>query len=147
MARLLESEPVGGRPLALEQAGGAQQQRAGADRGRPLGRSLDLAQPGEHGLVLEQRVAAAPAGDEHDVGLAGLVEGVVDGQAEAAFGADLARAQTDEVDLPAGHAAEHLVGTDGVLGGELLEEEDRDLHGSILAAAPLLSSGRIANVR
>ena len=44
----VQEEPMRGRALALEQSGGAEHQGAGADRGRPLGRPVDLAQPGEH---------------------------------------------------------------------------------------------------
>src|SRR3954452_17759013 len=36
----VEPEPVAGRPLAVQQASGAEQQRAVADRGRPLGRAV-----------------------------------------------------------------------------------------------------------
>ena len=51
-AQLVELEPVRGRALSLQQPGGAEQQRAGADRGRPLRRPVDLAQPVEQLLVL-----------------------------------------------------------------------------------------------
>ena len=66
---VLEVEPVAGRPLALEQAGGAEHERPGADRGRPFRVAVDLAQPLEDGLVAHQRAVAGAAGDEDDVGL------------------------------------------------------------------------------
>ena len=84
VAQRLEVEPVAGDALALEQAGGAEHERAGADRGRPLGLAVDLAQPGEHGLVLHQGAVADAAGDEDDVGRGDVRDGAVGANAEAA---------------------------------------------------------------
>ena len=59
---------------------------------------------------------------------------VVDAEAEAAdVGADLAALLADEGDLPAGDRAQHLVGADRVECGEAVEDEDRDLHGRMVA--------------
>ena len=91
---------------------------------------VDLAQPGEDALVLHQRPVAFAAGDEDDVGLGHLLQRVVGAEPErAAVGPHLALGGADEPDLPAGHRAQHLVGPDRVEGGELVEDEDRDLHG------------------
>ena len=69
LAERLEVEPVAGRAPALQQAGGAEDERAGADRGRSsCCRAVDLAHPVEHPLVFEQRPVAVAAGDEEDVG-------------------------------------------------------------------------------
>ena len=79
-----------------------------------------------------------------------FVERVVGAEAErAAVGAHLALLGADELDLPAGHRAQHLVGADRVEGGELLEDQDGDLHGGERSRATrgAASSGRIANVR
>src|SRR5919106_830408 len=62
LPQALEEEPVRGCPLALQQAGGAEDQRAGADRGRPLGPLVDSPQPGERRLVLGDRLADLSAG-------------------------------------------------------------------------------------
>jgi PPOX class probable F420-dependent enzyme len=130
LAQLLEEEPVAGRPLALQQPGGAEHQGAGADRGRPLGPLVDPAQPGEDALVLHQRPVAFAAGDEDDVGLRHLVEGEVGAEPKrAAVGPHLPLGGGDEPDLPPRHRAKHLVGPDRVEGGELVEDEDGDLHG------------------
>jgi hypothetical protein len=118
LLQLLEVEPVAGRLAALEQAGGAEDERAGADRGRPAGAAVDVAQPGDGLLVVEQRAVAFAAGDEDDVRFRAFGEVVVDGDAEAAgVGADLAALLADEEHLPVGNRAEHLVGADRVEGG------------------------------
>ena len=93
--------------------------------------AVDLAQPGEDALVLEQRPVAGAAGDEDDVGLGHLLERVVGAEAEGAGSvAHRPLFGPDEADLPAGHGAQHLVGADRVEGGELVEDEDRDFHGA-----------------
>ena len=50
--QVVEGEPVGGGALALEQAGGAEHERAGAHRRRPRGGLVGGAQPVEDRLVL-----------------------------------------------------------------------------------------------
>ena len=77
-----------------------------------------------------------------------LGDRVVGDQAEAAFGADLALLLGDELDLPVRDVAHHFVGPDRVVGGQLVEYEDRDFHADDLrgpTGGP--SRGRNANVR
>jgi transcriptional regulator GlxA family with amidase domain len=59
---------VPGGAFALQLAGGAEQLRAGADRGGQFRRRVDLPQPLEQLLVLHQRPAAGAAGDEDLLG-------------------------------------------------------------------------------
>ena len=58
----LELEPVRGRLEPVEHAGGAEQQRAGADRRRPLRVLVRVPDPAEDPLVVEQRARAPAAG-------------------------------------------------------------------------------------
>ena len=130
LAQLLEEEPVAGRPLALEQAGGAEHQRAGADRGRPLAcrASIRRSQESTASSSSSGRLPSPP-GTRTMSASVDLVERVVGAEAErAAVGAHLALLGADELDLPAGDGAQHLVGADRVEGGELVEDEDGDLH-------------------
>ncbi len=148
LAQRLQGEPVPGRALALEQAGGAEHQRARADRGRPFRRPVDPAEPAEDLLVLEHRPIADAAGDEDDVGLLDFGDRAVGDQAEPAFGTDLALLLGDELDVPFRDVAHDFVGPDRVLGGQLVEYEDRDFHADdVRGPGGVPSRGRNANIR
>src|SRR6185437_12399296 len=136
LAQGVEVEPVAGRLLAFQQAGGAEHQGAGADRGGPAAAGVDVADPVEGFLVFDQGAVALAAGDEEDFGFGAFVEVEVDGDAEAAdVGPDLAAFPADEGDLPAGNRTEDLVGADRVERGEAGEGEDGDLHGDMVDRA------------
>ena len=54
----------------------------------------------------------------------------------------------DELDLPAGDRAQHLVGADRVEGGDAVEDQDCDLHDEDLGRSRrVVARGRNANVR
>ena len=117
---------------AVEEAGGGEHQRPGADgRGEPArsrGAARTQSRIGVAGL--EQRPGADAAGHDDDVGRRDLVERGVDGETEeAVVGADLAALGADEGDGGAGEALEDLVGADGVERGDLGEQGDGDVHG------------------
>ena len=125
-AERLAIDPVAGGALALEEAGGAEHQRAGADRRRP-GRGLVRgAQPVEHLVVAEQRPVALATRHEHDRGREGQR-----GRADAGgarVGALRAGLLGDEAQVRVRKAREDLVGADGVQRRELVEDQDRDSH-------------------
>ena len=95
---------------------------------------MDVADPVEDVLVVEERAIALAARDEQDVRLGHLFDGRVGGDPEpAGVGSELAGVGRDEGELEARKAREHLVRADGVEGGELGENEDGDLHAGMVA--------------
>ena len=120
LAQPLEEEPVAGGARALQQPGGAEHQRAGADRGRPAGRLRRRGAASRAPLVAQQRPVALAAGDEDDVGIGRLVDRGLGDQrqshrcrpARARLGAR--RTRTSQP----GTRAQHLVGADRVEQGQ-----------------------------
>ena len=130
---VLEGEPIGGGPLALQQAGGTEHERAGAHGRGPRGRLVGGPQPVEDGLVLLGVGLTGPAGHEEDVRVGHVGQGRVGDQRQGlgvgALGACLRR---HEGEVGVGQARQHLVGPDGVEGREAVEEQDGDVHGGLL---------------
>ncbi len=123
-------QPVGGGGLALEDPGGAEEERSGAHRGGVGGRLVGLADPVDDRAAVPGHLAGDdPAGDQEHVGVRHLVEGVLDVEDEepVVVGEEALLLRADD-DLRAGEEAEHLVRADGVEGGELGVEADGDLH-------------------
>ncbi len=81
--------PVRGRPAAVEQAGGGQDERAGADRhdpgASPVGRDQGLDQLRRRAAVGQHRTAARRR-DDHGIGVAEQVDAVIREQAEPGAG-------------------------------------------------------------
>ena len=92
--------------------------------------TVDVAQPAEHPLVAEQGPGALPTRYEDDVRSVHVIDRVVGEQAEGiAVRPYRPGLETGELHLPARHRPHHLVGPDRVEHGQLVENEDRDLHG------------------
>ena len=129
-AQLVHREPVAGGALAVEQPGGGEDQRAGADRGRPGARAVVRAR--SHSSICPPARCgdlAGTAGDEHDrPGSGSSASAPRPHREHAVVGAHGPGLGGDERDARAGQAAEHLVGPDRVERGEAVVEEDRDVH-------------------
>src|SRR5712691_10684749 len=136
LAERVEGRPVRGRLQPLEKAGGAEQERAGAGRGRPLAGRVRLADPVQQGIGSHERARAEAARHHDDLRMRHGGEGLVSHQRDLLrVGAVRAGRDSDEAHPGAGEAREHLVGTNGVQSGEAVEERDGDVHGVSLASS------------
>ncbi len=115
-----------------QEAGGPEDQGAGAHRRGPARVAVDLAQPVEQRLVLHGRPDARPAGDDDDIGPRDLVQAVLGEEGEGAGVALEAGLARHEADTRAGQRPQHLVGADGVEGGDAVEGDDGYVDGRIL---------------
>jgi len=121
--------PVAGRLVALEQAGRAQHQRAGAHRGdvaRP--RCLPAQEVERLGIGHQRHLAAAARHADH-VELRALGEGRRGHDREAGIGRHRIARLPDHVQPGAGHAAQHLGRPGGVELRDVGIEQDADLDG------------------
>ena len=129
----LERAPVRRRRAALEQPGGGEDERAGADarHQRPV-----LAEPAdavEHALVLCLR-PGVPAGEDEDVDLADVGPRPVRQEPQAMRAANLVSALGDGVDVDCAAVrlgspgSEHLVRADDVELFDAVPDRDRNRH-------------------
>jgi hypothetical protein len=136
-AQLLIAAPMGGGLQPVEKSGRAKQQRSATDRGRVGGVLVRGADPFDHrSVVLRQASRGASAGNEKDVGMGDLLEGVVDVEVQLAVlvvKASAPRGAHD--DLGVGKFVEHLVRPDRVENSEPWKESDGDLHERSLPSA------------
>jgi hypothetical protein len=104
----------------VEQPRRAQQQRSRADRGRVGGVFVDGPDPVDHrAVVVGDAPRGAATGDQNDVGLCDLVEGVVDVEVQLpVLVVEPATAGGAHDRLCVGMLRQHLVGADGVENGE-----------------------------
>jgi hypothetical protein len=94
------------------------------------------------GAVGEVEGFAWSAGDDEDVGVGDLVEGVVDVEGESSgIGADGSGVFADGDGVGVGESGEDFVGSDGVEGGEAFVEEDGDLHGMVRSESASVFGG------
>ena len=124
LAQRIAIGPVSRRPLAFEDPGGAEHERAGADGGRPVGRLVGVAEPVERPRSSSSSGRLpSPPGTSTTSGSGRPRSRVAIGviprlPVSVRFGP---ASVGDEGQLGPGHAREHLVGPDRVEGGELVE--------------------------
>ena len=106
-----------------------QKERASANGGRPRRRPVNLPDPSEEGLVVEQRPGPKAAGHDQDVWLRHLFQGKVGNQRQGVRLIPIGPHHLpDEDRLESGDRVEHLMRPRDVKGGEAVVEEVGDLH-------------------
>jgi hypothetical protein len=126
----IEGTPMGGCALAIEEAGLADQRGARADRGLP-GRCRHIGPEAfDEGRVGHQGARATAAWHNDNVGVRGVVESVVGGDAKSLGAADIGLRPADGEGIggrahPSGHP-EHFPGADEVEFLDALENDDGD---------------------
>jgi len=128
---LVVGAPVRGRVKSVEDAGCAEQEGAGAHRRRVRGVLVNTGDPVDDGVaVTGEAPGDESTGHEEHAGCGDLVEGVGDVEVqEPNVVGEVALLRRAEYDLGIGEEGEHLVGADGVEGGEARIESDGDLQG------------------
>ena len=114
--------PMGGRALSLQQSGGAEHERAGADRSDEPRPVRLPPHEGDRRLVGHQGVDPNAAGDAQDVKLRAVLEGRIGRKHEAGRRGHGLQSLGDEPHARSGPARKHFVGSGQV---ELLDVRKR----------------------
>ena len=118
--------PVRRRSPAAQQAGGAQYQRAAADRA-DVARVLRLpSQPVEDFGILHQRVDARPAGHAHDIERRAVAQRGIGQQTQAGIRLDRFQRLPQQQHLGVGQPREHLEGARQVELSHAREQQQTD---------------------
>ena len=123
--------------FTLQQAGGSQQQRAGANTGNIAGPSAPITQVLNRGRVIHSRYGSSPAtrGKQNGRCLKGVAQPGrrLDSQTQITLHGLQGRLIADQLDLGTHHAGEEVMRADKVHGGETRIEQHTDRLASVHA--------------
>ena len=122
--------PVCACAATIQKSSTRQQERAGTDGGGDAGRLVHGAQPGQHAFVVLQQARAEAAGDKQQVAVADLIDALIRRERQkAVVAAHEPALRSHETQARSWQPRQYLVGPHRIESGELVEDQDDDVHG------------------